>query len=137
MRLVVLACLLLACGDSKTVEPAPTTLASPDETLVDRWFVAMEKQLLADATALSKRTFASESEAQEALLRMTPAGFEPRPEFFQPLFDEVPKEQMAKRLSSYAEAHADEMEKRGAAMMMRLEPAMKRAFDNVQTYVKH
>jgi hypothetical protein len=127
---------LLACGDNRgdrSPERLPEPIAQPaDAQLVDRWFVAMEKQLQTDATAIAQRTFTNLREAQDALTSLTPAAFEPRPEFFKPLFDEVPREQLAQRMSAYAATHTDEMERRGEAMMNRLEPVMKRAFDNVQ-----
>lgn len=131
MRSLVLL-VVLACGDGGSQDRPPAPSTQTDAPLVDRWFVAMEKQLQTDATALAQRTFANAREAQDGLASLTPAAFHPRPEFFKPLFDEVPREQLAPRMAAYAATHADEMERRGEAMMKRLEPAMKRAFDNVQ-----
>ncbi|HEX5059024.1 MAG TPA: hypothetical protein VFV99_06675 [Kofleriaceae bacterium] len=143
MRCALVFLVLLACScKNEGSQRAPVGSAAgsaiakpiiPDDVLVGRWFAAMEKQLDADARALAVQKFASREDVEHALMGLTPAGFKPRPEFFQAFYAEAGEPTtVAKRLADYASTHGDDMERRTDAMLKRLEPAMKLAADNAE-----
>lgn len=128
----------LACSDAKEQSVIQTVTGSASATiseaeLLRRWFDAMEKQMAADARRVATQQFASQTEAEQALMTLTPAGFQPRPEFFQKLFDEAgPPETIGRRLADHAATHGDDMERRATRMLEQLEPLLKQVFENVQ-----
>lgn len=144
---VLLATLVSACSSTESRAPAPTGSGNPaeveattavpvgeltDAALAKRWFDAMESQLRVDAVAVGTGTYATKQQAEAALTMLTPAGFVPRPEYFKPLFDAIPREVIGRRLSDYAMAHPDEVERLTTAMLERLRPALTTAQDNVR-----